>query len=164
MISTERLLLRRAQMDDLEDLHRIFSHPVAMRYWSSLPHESIDITERLLSAMVAASPDDSDDFVLEFEGRVIGKAGCWRMEEIGFILHPDYWGKGLIHEALSAAIPHIFETLPISHLMADVDPRNDASIAVLSRLGFRESGRAKNTILVGDEWCDSVYFELPRPT
>ena len=163
MITTERLVLRRARMDDLEDLHRVFSHPVAMRYWDSLPYEEIGQTARLLKAMVAAPPSESDDFVVEHEGRAIGKAGCWRLREIGFILHPDHWGKGLAYEALSAAIPHNFETLPIDRLEADVDPRNSASLGLLSRLGFREVGRATRTILVGEEWCDSVYLELPRP-
>ena len=41
MITTERLLLRRARMDDLEDLHQVFADPRAMRYWDSLPHEHI---------------------------------------------------------------------------------------------------------------------------
>jgi len=162
MITTKRLVLRRARMSDLDDLHRVFSNPAAMRYWDSLPYQEIEQTQRLLEAMIAASPDASDDFVIEREGQAIGKAGCWRLGEIGFILHPDHWGKGLAREALSAAIPHIFENLPVDRLEADVDPRNDASLKLLSRLGFHETGRAARTILVGDEWCDSVYLELSR--
>lgn len=162
MITTERLILRRARIDDLDDLHRIFSHPQAMRYWDSLPYENIEQTERLLTAMVAASPDESDDFILEHEGQAIGKAGCWRLGEIGFILHPDYWGRGLAHEALNAVIPHNFQTLAVDRLAADVDPRNTASLKLLSRLGFREVGRSSHTILVGEEWCDSIYLELQR--
>ncbi len=90
------------------------------------------------------------------------KAGCWRLAEVGFILHPDHWGQGLATEALSAAIPHVFATLAVEALTAEVDPRNAASLRVLDRLGFRETHRAARTILVGDEWCDSVYLQLPR--
>ena len=163
MITTERLLLRRARMDDLADLHRVFADPRAMRFWDSLPHDDIDLTRRWLSGMVAFSPADTDDFVLEHEGRVIGKAGCWRLGEIGFILHPDYWGKGLAREAMSAVIPHVFANLPIDRLEADVDPRNAAALRLLERLGFREVRRAERTVRLGDEWCDSVYLELRRP-
>ncbi len=162
MLRTKRLLLRRARMADLEDLHKVFSDPRAMRYWDSPPYETVDQTSQLLTQMVHAPDTESDDFVVEYTGRAIGKAGCWRMGEIGFILHPDFWGRGLAHEALKAAIPHIFETLAIDRLEADVDPRNAASLKLLSKLGFHETGRAKRTILVGDEWCDSVYLELPR--
>jgi RimJ/RimL family protein N-acetyltransferase len=38
-ITTERLVLRRARLEDAEPMHRIMSDPVAMRYWSTLPHE-----------------------------------------------------------------------------------------------------------------------------
>ena len=163
MISTDRLKLRRAQMSDLEDMHAVFSHPKAMRYWSSLPHETKSQTEDFLAAMVNAQPDNSDDFIVEYQGRAIGKAGCWQIGEIGFILHPHFWGKGIAFEALSATIPHAFSALVMSSLKADVDPRNVASLRLLERLGFRETGRAARTFLLGDEWCDSVYLELPRP-
>ena len=164
MIRTPRLLLRRARMSDLDDLHRIFTDPRAMRYWDTPPHTDIAPSRRWLAAMVALPPDASDDFVLERDGRVIGKAGCWRIAEIGFILHPDHWRQGLATEALAAAIPHIFATLPVAGLTADVDPRNAAALRLLDRLGFHETHRAQRTILVGAEWCDSVYLRLPRPT
>lgn len=163
MIQTERLLLRRAQMSDVGDLHRVFSDARAMRYWDSLPYSQVAQTEAFVRAMVDASPETSDEFVIELEGRVIGKAGAWRMEEVGFIFHPDHWGRGIAFEALSALIPHAFAALPIDRLVADVDPRNAASLGVLSKLGFAETGRAERTMQVGDEWCDSVYLELPRP-
>lgn len=57
-----------------------------------------------LDAMIAAAPEESDDYVVEHQGRVIGKAGCWRLPEVGYILHPDYWGQGLAREALAAVI------------------------------------------------------------
>jgi RimJ/RimL family protein N-acetyltransferase len=150
-------------MEDVEDLHAVFADPRAMRYWDSLPHQHIDQTRRWLTRMVAFSPAVTDDFVLEHEGRVIGKAGCWRLGEIGFILHPDYWGRGLAQEALGTAIPHIFATLPVDRLEADVDPRNAAALRLLARFGFHEVRRAERTVKLGDEWCDSVYLELPRP-
>ena len=40
-IRTERLLLRKAREEDLDSMHRILSDKRAMRYWSSLPHESL---------------------------------------------------------------------------------------------------------------------------
>lgn len=163
MIQTPRLLLRRARMDDLDDMHRILANAVAMRYWSTPPHGDIEQTRAWLGAMIDASPDESDDFIVEHGGRVIGKAGCWRLPEIGYILHPDYWGQGLAREALGAAIIHVFATSPVTALTADVDPRNAASLRLLERLGFRETHRAERTMQIGDEWCDSVYLSLPRP-
>ncbi|HZZ88205.1 MAG TPA: GNAT family N-acetyltransferase, partial [Caulobacteraceae bacterium] len=87
-LRTERLVLRRARPDDLEAFHAILSDPGAMRYWSSAPHQSREQTREWLDAMMAEGPPISDDFVIELDGRAIGKAGCWRVPEIGYILHP----------------------------------------------------------------------------
>lgn len=84
-ITTARLTLRRAKIDDLDAVHEIMSNAEAMRFWSTPPYASIDETRDWLESMI----DRSDDYLIELEGRVIGKAGCWRVPEIGFILHPD---------------------------------------------------------------------------
>ena len=162
-IRTDRLVLRRARLGDLSALHAILSDPAAMRYWSTSPHRSPAETRDWLESMIAAPPEGSDDYVVEHEGRVIGKAGCWRLPEIGYILHPDYWGLGLAREALAAIIPLLFDRFPIPAITADVDPRNAASLALLRRLGFVQTGRAERTWLVGEEYCDSIYLALARP-
>lgn len=157
---TARLRLRRAAAGDLDALHAVLSHPVAMRYWSSLPHTHLDQTRAWLDEMMTAT---DEDFVVEHEGRVIGKAGCYALPNVGYILHPNAWGRGFAAEALAAAIGHVFAVRDVDRLTADVDPRNGASIRVLQKLGFRESGRAARTWRIGDEWCDSIYFALDRP-
>lgn len=161
-IETPRLVLRRGREDDLEAMHAVLSHPVAMRYWSSLPHTSLDETREWLATMIASDPRESDDFVIELDGRIIGKAGCHRLPEIGYILHPDCWGRGYATEAVTAAITCIFKRHPIPAITADIDPRNSRSIAFLTRLGFTVTGRASRTWHIGEEYCDSVYFALPR--
>lgn len=144
-------------------MHAVFSNTAAMRYWSTPPHTRLRQTRAWLEGMIASEAEGSDDFVVEYRGRVIGKAGCWRLPEIGFVLHPDYWGMGLAAEALTAVIGRVFETHPFDALQADVDPRNIRSLALLKRLGFVETHRARRTWQVGEEWCDSVYLSLPRP-
>lgn len=163
-ILTPRLRLRRATPADVDAMYAILSDALAMRYWSTPPHASVDETRAWLDRMLDRSTDDSDDFVIEHAGRVIGKAGCWRLPEVGFILHPDYWGNGLATEAMAAVLPRVFARFPeVPALEADVDPRNERSLALLARLGFREVRRAERTFQVGSEWCDSVYLALPRP-
>ncbi len=161
-IVTERLILRRARQDDLEAMHSVLSNSLATLYWSTLPHDSLDQSREWLGNMIASDPQ-RDDFIVEHEGRVIGKAGCYRLPEIGYILHPELWGRGLATEALRAVIAHVFEHHPVPALTADVDPRNERSIRLLERLGFAITGRAAKTYQLGEEWCDSVYYALPRP-
>ena len=162
-ILTARLRLRRARADDLRALHAVFRQLRAMRYWSTPPHLDLEQTRVWLDGMIGAPTESSDDYVIEHDGRVIGKAGCWRVPEIGYILHPDAWGQGLAREALTAVVAHVFANFAIPAITADVDPRNAASLRLLGRLGFVETHRASRTWRVGDEWCDSVYLALARP-
>ena len=162
-IKTERLLLRRPHMHDLDAMFEIMSNPVAMRYWSTLPHASRDVTKPWLAKMIARNEAGGEDFLIEHDGQVIGDVGAGRLPDFGFMIHPDHWGCGFATEASSAFIAHAFTRTSATELLADVDPRNFASLNVLRKLGFVETGTAERTFLLGDEWCDSVYLALPRP-
>ena len=161
-LRTPRLLLRPARMDDLAAIHAVLSDRRAMLYWSTPPHATLDQSRAWLSSMVAVPPHENADFVIERDGTVIGKAGCWQLPEIGFILNPDHWGQGLAQEAVGAVIDHVFAHFDIPAITADVDPRNAASLALLAKLGFHETHRAARTFEVGGRWCDSIYLARPR--
>lgn len=155
-ITTERLVLRRAHIDDVPAMHRILSDPEAMRYWSTLPHESVKTTADWVRSMLVERPD-MDDFIVTCGGEVIGKLGCWQIPEIGFIFARDSWGKGYASEALAAFLAHR-RRCGDRAVTADTDPRNQASMTLLKRHGFEETGRAANTWLIGGVWHDSVYW------
>lgn len=165
MIQTARLLLRPARADDLRDLHSIFSDSVAMRYWDRPAYDDLETTADFLAGLMDQDLEQSFDLVVQFEDRCIGKAGMWRRPEIGYILHPDFWGQGLAFEALSAFLPHAFrrfQTEPV--ITAQCDPRNLASGRLLTKLGFRRTRQEKANFHYGGlEWCDTDYFELRRP-
>lgn len=158
-VRTERLILRRARMDDVAAMHMIMSNPVAMRYWSTPPHSELAETERWVASMIEDGPAARDDFIVTLNGRLIGKLGAWRLPEFGFLFEPALWGHGYAREALDAFVERR-RALGSTELTADADPRNAASIRLLERAGFSETGRAMGTWQVGGELCDSVYFRL----
>jgi [ribosomal protein S5]-alanine N-acetyltransferase len=159
-IVTARLVLRRAGMEDLADIHAVLSDPRAMRYWSTPEHETLDQTEVWLTDMIEGATPARDDFLIEYRGRIVGKAGAWRLPEVGFLLHPDLWGQGFAREAMEAVIGHLFRHHDLSKITAEADPRNAASLGLLTRLGFRETHRAERTMQWKEEWCDSIYLAL----
>ena len=163
-LRTARLVLRRAIPTDIVAIHAVLSSPEAMRYWATLPHTSMAETEVWFGDQFFSDDPERDEWVIVHEGRVIGNIGIWKMPEMGFILHPDAWGRGLATEAATAFLAYAFATYSIEAVTADVDPRNAASLKLLHRLGFAVTGTAENTFLVGDEWCHSVYLALPRPS
>lgn len=133
-----------------------------MRFWSTGPHRTLDVTREWLDAMIASPPELSEDYIIEHAGETVGKVGFFRLPEIGFILRRDLWGRGLVTEAARAVIEHVFQTRDVDELQADADPKNGGSIRVLERLGFIETGRAEHSCCVEGTWMDSVYFVLRR--
>jgi RimJ/RimL family protein N-acetyltransferase len=92
---------------------------------------------------------------------------------MGFILNTAYWGKGYASEALEAILERIFETSntksdvgdspsPNLILKADVDPRNERCLRLLTAFGFGEYGRKERTFETHLGWCDSVYLDLTQ--
>ena len=159
LIRTDRLLLRRAQLSDAAAMYRLMSDPRAMRYWSTPPHDRLEQTEKWMASMVDAPTALSDDFIVTLDGALIGKLGAWRLPEIGFLLDPNLWGRGLASEALAAFVARR-RLLGSSELTADVDPGNAPSLRLLERAGFGETGRAARTWNIGGVWHDSVYLRL----
>jgi ribosomal-protein-alanine N-acetyltransferase len=159
-MTSERLLLRRMASEDALPLHRILSDPEAMLFWSTLPHDSLAMTEAWVAATIdAVAAGEADDFVILLDGTVIGKAGLWNGREIGVLLARECWGRGYAEEALRAIIDRAFGQ-DHAEIIADIDPRNAASLKLFERLGFRQTGSAKATFLLGGVWADSVYFTL----
>ncbi len=158
-LRTARLILRQARSSDLAALHKVYSNLDAMRYWSTEPHEGFDDTITLVMQQ-ASQPEPVSYLVIEMGGTAIGCCGVFERDEIGFILHPDFWRRGIMREALDAYIAYARDVLGLGRLTAEVDPRNAASIGLLTGLGFAETHRAEKTIFLYGEWCDSVYFAL----
>lgn len=160
---TKRLILRGPKPTDLDDLFAIFSNPDAMAYWSTAPHEHRDVTQERLDRMVADFATKPTYFIFERAGRAVGMGGMFSEGDLGYILHPDHWRQGLATEAIRAVIDHVWATTDYQQLQAGLDPRNAGSKALLTRLGFVQTGFESNTHCIKDVWSDSIYMTLPRP-
>jgi len=115
--------------------------------------------------MINSPLNGRTDFIIclgDAGGQVIGKIGVWTTDEIGFILHRDYWRRGLVNEALERILQYLFSELGFEGLNADVDPRNEGSIALLSRFGFVAVKRVARSFEVGGVWVDSLILRLEK--
>lgn len=159
-IRMERLLMRRVQPSDLMAIHAIMSDAEAMRFWSTPAHATLAETQSWFASMLASEESqESDEFVLEYDGLAIGKMGAWRPPEIGFFLRRDCWGRGFATEALQGYVCYA-KGLGLEGLAADVDPRNISCLRLLRRCGFVETGREEATYIINGRTCDSVYLHL----
>lgn len=170
-IQTSRLLLRGAQAQHAKELHKVFSNPEVMEFWSTLPHTKLSETEDWLSKMILSPHNGTTDFIISYNADAIGKIGIWSPNsekevpggELGFLIAKEHQRKGFMTEALRAVLPFYVNDLGYERITADVDPRNDASIALLLQCGFRIIGRRDKTFQIGGKWVDSLDFELRIP-
>lgn len=161
VLKTARLTLRPFAPEDAQPLHTFFTDPLATRYWGDV-HDSFEQTRAFVESTITGDPAQVCDFVIERKGQAIGKAGMWGRPEIGFFILPAHQRKGYAGEALRAIIPHLFAAYGIDKLIAETDPENAASLALLGGLGFRIVGRRDRTIRIAGRWCDSIDLSLTR--
>lgn len=168
-IEAERISLRCIEESDLDQLYSIFSDPQVMRYWSTLPLESIEEARTLLKEIQTGNQQRTMlkwGVALKPTDIMIGTVTLFHLEqlqgraEIGYAQARAYWGQGYIHEALQSLLTYAFEEMKLRRVEADVDPRNAASIKTLERLGFQKEGFLRERWHVGGEIQDALFYGL----
>jgi RimJ/RimL family protein N-acetyltransferase len=141
-IRTERLTLRLMTAADLDDVHAYQSREDVCRYLLHGPR-SREVLEPKIAEWGAAArmAEDGDYLQLAMQlnqhpqHRVIGHmylnlASVENLgAEIGWTLHPDFFGQGYATEAANATLELAFGELGLHRVRAELDPRNDASIS-----------------------------------
>jgi ribosomal-protein-alanine N-acetyltransferase len=101
------------------------------------------------------------------EGEVIGTCnfsqifrGPFQACYLGYKIAARHEGAGLMREALRGAIPYVFEELRLHRIMANYMPHNVRSGHLLSRLGFRVEGTARDYLYIHGAWRDHVLTAL----
>lgn len=166
--------MRPLQARDATALFEIFSDPQAMKYWSTppwtTPQQAVECIEQDSLWLEEGSALRLALQPLPAEGgepaAIVGTASLFAFDapsqraEIGYILAPRLWGRGLMQEALRSLVAYAFGELGLRRLEADIDPRNERSARSLQRLGFRREGLLRERWVVGGEVSDSALYGL----
>jgi ribosomal-protein-alanine N-acetyltransferase len=89
--------------------------------------------------------------------------GPFQACHLGFSLDHAAQGRGLMQQALSQAIGHVFSTLGLHRIMANTRTDNRRSQALLQRLGFQQEGYARDYLKIDGQWRDHVLNALINP-
>ncbi|HYC98764.1 GNAT family N-acetyltransferase [Brevundimonas sp.] len=165
-METSRLRIRPLGASDAEALHAI--HELVGH---GRAHRSLDELRTLYREMEAASDGDPGwhGFVLELHsGLVIGDVGICvgqpeqHQAEIGYSLHPRFWGAGYASEALKSLLADMFSRRGLHRVVAVTVADNSASRALLTRLGFRLEAHYASAFYDyrAERWVDSVGYAL----
>ena len=144
-IRTPRLLLRPWTWDDVQDLYAYASVDGVGQMAGWMPHQNVEESRAILQMFM----DEKKTFALEYQGKVIGSLGVEAYDEptypeldavaareIGYVLSRDYWGRGLVPEAVQAVIEYLFDTVGLDVIVVGHFARNDRSRRVIEKCGF----------------------------
>ena len=166
-IETDRLILRQWNECDTDDLFEYASDPEVGPNAGWKPHTSREESEQIIRMFI--EKDDVWAIESKEDGKVIGSVGLHtdrRREGInarmlGYVLHRNYWGRGLMTEAARRTVRYAFEELNADVLSVYHYTFNERSKRVIEKCGFhyegtiRMAGRLFNGTVV-DDVCYSI--------
>jgi aminoglycoside 6'-N-acetyltransferase len=170
-IDTERLVLRRFDAGDAAAFSAYRSDPEVARYQSWKAPFSLAQARDFIAEMAALHPDIEGEWfqfaaTLRGSGKLIGDVALHVLEgdpgsvEIGYSLSPAHGGQGYAGEAVAALVGYALDQRGKREVMAWTDTRNEASIALLERLGFILDPASRQRTLFKGAWCDEDRYVM----
>ena len=160
-IRTARLTLRKMSVSDSADMYDYSRRSIVTKYLLWTEHESETQTYNFLS-------DVSDWYkrgayfdwavTLTDSGKMIGTCGFTSIDfengraEVGYVLNPDFWGRGIATEAVSAVIEFAFKELGANRVEAHFIEGNNASLRVMEKCGMSFEGYLRQYMLIKGEY------------
>ena len=163
ILETERLILRPFRDTDAPALYDYASDPRVGEAAGWPPHQDLADSLRVIRTVFAAP----ETYAVTERGRdtAIGSVGFTgrrrgsyaREDELGYALHPAFWGRGIMPEAAAAVVDHGFRDLGLEAVWCSHYEENRASRRVIEKLGF---SFAFSSVLTDDMGEHKVRFYL----
>lgn len=139
-LKTNRLYLRYFTMEDTEAVYAYSQNPNVALAAAWVPHPSLEYTRTIVEKFIR---NHEIAIVWQESGRVIGSIGVFEPvkeeytgKEISFALKEEFWGRGIMKEALNAALPYIFDAYRCDRIYCCCFLENTRSAALAEGLGF----------------------------
>ena len=156
ILSTERLILRPLEIQDDQEIFFLRSDEEVNKYLVAPIAKSIEDARAFIKKINTGISNNDCAYwgiTLKNNNKLIGTICIWNISleenkaEIGYVLHPDLQGKGLMQEAIVKVIDYGFEIMKLRYLEAVLNPDNAKSIALLKRNGFEYEGELDNAVV-----------------
>ena len=172
VLTTERLTIRRITNDDANELFFLRSDETVMQYVNRPKAQSMeDIGQwvKNVNTMIDNNDGIAWGIALRGEPKIIGTSSFHILIKehyravIGYVMHPQYHGKGYMQEAVTAMLDYGFKTMGLHSVEAHVNPANIASIKLLERCNFVREGYFKEDFFWEGKFLDSGVYSLLAP-
>ncbi len=162
-LTTERLTLRRMMIADTNDMYDYASRQDVTKYLTWMPHNDRSYTRQYLQYLgnrYAAGMFYDWAVVYEPDCKMVGTCGFTSFNcnsdsaEVGYVLNPEYWGKGIAAEALERVLEFGFETLGLHRIEAKFVEENSRSRRVMEKVGMTFEGILREAMLIKGEYVN----------
>lgn len=172
VVITDRLILRPIELKDASDMFEYASNIEVLKYLWWEPHQSVEqsyrsIQEHFLNRKEKGIPE-AYAIVWKENNKMIGTIDVHTVHfgdvgVIGYVIHQDYWGKGIVSEALQELISVAFNHCGFYRLEINHCADNVASGKVIERAGFIVEGRFRKRKIERDgHRADYLYYGMCR--
>lgn len=172
VIETERLILRADGMQDVPLLFRMRSDDDMRRYTiRPKPKAETEVAELMEKIMEGVCTNTAISWAITLKGKdtMIGNVSFWRIypehhrAEIGYMLWKEHWGKGIITEAVGAALDYGFRVMKLHSVEAQVSPGNEASVRLLKKHGFVQEAYFHENVFFEGKYLDTLVMSKLNP-
>jgi len=172
ILTTERLVLRRMDVADAPEMFFLRSDAGMLEYIDREPAKSVDEVVAFIEMVdngIIANEAINWAITHKDSTRLIGNICIWNVQkehcraELGYVLHPDWQGKGIMAEAMQAVLHYAFNTMKLHSAEANVMPANIASVRVLERHGFVREAYFRENYCFRGQFTDSAVYSLLTP-
>jgi RimJ/RimL family protein N-acetyltransferase len=163
--------LRGWKMDDMVAIQKHADNPNVYSFLlDKFPHPyTMAAAEIWVNNMLALEPNYN--FVIDVDGEAVGVIGLEMRDDVyrktalvGYWLGEEYWGNGIMVQALEMITAYAFGRLGLIRLQAGVLSNNPRSMRVLEKAGYLKEGVLKNNILKKGIILDEhIYAALKDP-
>ena len=167
-LKTQRLLLRKLGKTDANEIFFLRSNENVLRFIGKEPATTIDEAEDFIRRINQAIDENESVMwgiaLLDNPSVIIGTICLWNIKpehyrgEIGYVLHPDFWRKGIMKEAINCVNDYGFNVVGLHSIEALISPGNNASAAVLDSTGFVKEGHLKESFYFRGEFGDTIIY------
>lgn len=161
--------IRKWKLSDATDLAAALSNKKIqdnLRDGLPYPYTEQDGTE-YISAMLSADENETFAFAITVDNKVIGSIGVFRQEnihrqtaELGYYIAEEYWGKGIMTEAVKQICEYVFAGSDIIRIYAEPFAYNTASCRVLEKAGFQYEGTLRSNAVKNGKVIDMKMYSL----
>ena len=166
-----RVILREFRIEDVDDALSVVGDDTVTQSLSFDSRDRDAVYDMLTAAIQRAQATPRTEYYLAVtlpeDDRLIGfgrlgLAGV-RAAKLGAAIRSSEWREGYATETARLLIDFAFGPLGLHRVSAAIGPDNDASIALVKRLGLTYEGRLRDHVFTNGAWRDSLLYSVLRP-